>query len=85
MPIIEAQAIGRVIITSNIPPMNWVSGRDAIFLNNPLDIDEYRKMIREVIYNQNLRERTIISGLKNVKRFSLETVVTNFVRLYKGI
>ena len=85
MPTIEAQAIGRVIITSNIPPMNWVSGRDAIFLNNPLDIDEYRKMIREVIYNQNLRERTIISGLKNVKRFSLETVVTNFVRLYKGI
>lgn len=85
MPIIEAQAIGRVIITSNIPPMNWVAGKDAIFLNNPLDINEYRGMIRKVIYNQNFREKTIILGLKNVKRFSLETVLKNFIELYKSI
>lgn len=85
MPIIEAQAIGRVIITSNISPMNWVAGKDAILLNNPLDIYEYREVIRKVINSQNLRERTINSGLKNVKRFSLETVLRNFIELYKSI
>ena len=37
MPIIEAQALGRIVITSNISPMKEIAGDGAVIVD-PYDI-----------------------------------------------
>lgn len=85
MPIIEAQAIGRPVITSNISPMNWVAGKYAALLNNPTDEYEYRKMISRLISDEQFRNGIVTAGLENVQRFCVDKVVERYVQLYKSI
>lgn len=86
MPIIEGQATGRVVITSNMAPMNWVAGeKGAILLDNPLDIDEYTDKLVEIITNENLRNKTIEAGYKNSKRFTVEKAVQTYYQLYANL
>lgn len=79
MPIIEAQAIGRVVITSNRAPMNWVAGDGAALLNNPLDIYEYRSIINKLINDDNYRECLIAKGIKNVTRFNAIQIAMEYM------
>lgn len=85
MPIIEAQAIGRPIITSNIAPMNWVAGDGGWLLKNPLDTEEYRNTLLEIINNPEERNRRINKGLENIKRFSIESISKQYIDLYYKI
>lgn len=85
MPIVEAQAIGRPIVTSNLEPMNWVAGEGAWLLNNPLDVDEYKQILLEIITNQTERNRKINKGFENIKRFSTENITKQYINLYNKI
>lgn len=83
MPIIEGQATGRIVITTNREPMNWVAGQDgAIFVENPKDEKELRHAIDSAINNDTLRQRIIDNGLENVKRFSLSSIYTAYKDIY---
>lgn len=85
LPIVEGQAIGRPVITSNISPMNWVAGNGAVLLNNPTNIEEYREAILHLIHDEGYRESIINRGIKNVERFSLMTSINAYKMLYKSI
>jgi glycosyltransferase involved in cell wall biosynthesis len=85
MPIMEAQATGRVIITSNFSPMDNIAGNGGILLNNPLDVEEYRTALLNIINNSSYRENLIVEGLKNVKRFSAEKAAQSYLNLYNTI
>jgi glycosyltransferase involved in cell wall biosynthesis len=85
VPIIEGQATGRVVITSNIAPMNYVAGGGAVLLNNPLDVEEYRSAIIQIIYDASLREKIIMTGLKNVKQYTVEAAVKKYTDLYNEL
>lgn len=83
MPIIEAQCTGRVLITTNKEPMNWVAGENgAIFINNPRDVNEYRNALIEAISNEERRNVKIQNGLRNVERFSLDKVLKQYTQIY---
>lgn len=83
MPILEGQSIGRVVITSNREPMNWVAGRDsAIFVDNPENPIEIRQAIVRAITDNQYRERCIVNGLKNIKRFALPLIVKEYSKFY---
>jgi glycosyltransferase involved in cell wall biosynthesis len=81
LPIIEGQATGRVVITSNIEPMNLVSGKAAVLLNNPLDIQEYREAIIRIIQNVSFREKVIFNGLENAKQYTVESATKRYLYL----
>lgn len=81
MPIAEAQAIGRAVITSDIQPMNWVAGENAALLQNPKDIKEYRQLIEKIMVEDDYRNCIICEGLKNVHRFSSGAVAINYMAL----
>jgi glycosyltransferase involved in cell wall biosynthesis len=85
MPILEGQAIGRAVITSNIPPMNTVAGKGALLLNNPSDEQEYRVGILRIIEDFAYRENLIAEGLKNVKQYTLQMVLQKYLNLYNSI
>jgi glycosyltransferase involved in cell wall biosynthesis len=84
MPILEGQATGRVVITSNIFSMPEVAG-DAACLVDPFDIQSIRNGFLKVIEDDNYRESLIEKGFENVKRFDPKAIAMQYYELYKSI
>jgi glycosyltransferase involved in cell wall biosynthesis len=84
MPILEAQAVGRPVITSNILSMPEVGGNAAVYVD-PLDIDEIKKSIIKLVNDDTLREDLVKKGFENVKRFDSEKIALQYEALYKDI
>ena len=84
MPILEAQAIGRPVITSNILSMPEVGGGAAIYVD-PLDIAEIKNTLIKLIDDTMLREDLVEKGFENVKRFDSEKIALQYQALYKDI
>lgn len=82
LPILEAQATGRPVITSNLGAMKEVAG-DSACLVNPYDIDSIREGIEKVINDNKYRENLIKKGLENVKKFSIDKIAQQYYSLYK--
>jgi glycosyltransferase involved in cell wall biosynthesis len=84
LPIIEAQAIGRVVITSNIASMPEVADGGAIFVD-PYDIESIRQGILMAIHDDEMRASLIDKGLRNSQRFSLMNFSEQHDRLYQRV
>jgi glycosyltransferase involved in cell wall biosynthesis len=81
LPIIEAQAVGRVVVTSNISPLTETAGDGAEFVD-PFSADSIRSGILKVINDDALRERLIDNGSKNAERFRSDNVARQYEVLY---
>jgi glycosyltransferase involved in cell wall biosynthesis len=84
LPIIEAQAVGRPVLTSNLSPMKEVAGNGACLVD-PHDISSIRNGIEMIINNPEYRDQLIENGFQNVSRFQLEKVVNEYTSLYKEL
>ena len=82
LPIIEAQAIGRPVVTSNCCSMPEVAG-DSACLVNPDSIDSIRLGIMRVLGDQAYREGLIAKGFENVKRFPPARIAEQYAELYR--
>lgn len=84
LPIVEANAVGRPVITSNICSMPEVAG-DAACLVDPLDVADIRAAVLRVINDKGYRDQLVANGLENVKRFQIETIAAQYADLYRAI
>ena len=84
LPIIEANAVGRVVLSSNIEPMNTVAC-DAALKVNPYDANEIRNGVERLINDGNLREKLILSGLKNAKQYQPQQIAIQYYKLYNKV
>ena len=84
MPIIEAQAMGRVVITSNVSSMPDVAGKGA-FLVDPLNINSMHSALQIIISDDLLRKQLIEFGFENVKRFDAAAVSKMYFNLYQSL
>lgn len=84
MPIIEAQACGLPVVTSNCSSMPKVAGDAAIFVD-PYDVISIRTGILTMINNETLRNALIKKGFENVNRFSKERIVAQYCLLYQEL
>ncbi len=82
MPIVEAQATGRPVLTSNCSSMPEVGGDGALYVD-PYNVQEIRKGLISLINNKELRDNLVQLGYKNVKRFSAQTIADQYAELYK--
>lgn len=82
MPVIEGQAIGRAVLSSNIKPINEISCSKCALLVNPLSTEEIYAGFKKIIDNSELRENLIKQGLINVKRFRLNKIVGDYLLIY---
>ncbi len=81
LPIIEAQAMGKPVITSNIEPMIGTSGGAAVLVD-PLDIASIREGMKAMIADHDLRADLIERGQANAARFSADKVAAQYEQLY---
>lgn len=84
LPILEAQAIGRPVITSNIEPTNWVCG-DGGLLVDPYSIEDIKKAILRIISDTTFRNTLIEKGKNNVNRFALNSIIDKYISLYQEL
>ncbi|HSI89407.1 MAG TPA: glycosyltransferase, partial [Pyrinomonadaceae bacterium] len=84
LPIIEAQAVGRPVITSAIEPMRDVA-RDGALLINPEDVAAIRDAVIRLIADGDLRESLIKKGIANAERFRLGRIAAQYAELYSEV
>ena len=81
LPIIEAQAVGRPVLTSSLSPMKEVAGNGAAFCD-PYSVDSIKEGLMRIINNAEYRKVLINNGLENVKRYRIEEVTKQYTDLY---
>jgi len=84
MPITEANAVGRPVVTSNLPPMPEVAG-DAACLVDPFDVDSIRTGVVRIIEDAEYRKALIKRGFRNVERFDPSVVAGQYAELYEEV
>ncbi|MBK6904841.1 MAG: glycosyltransferase family 4 protein [Saprospirales bacterium] len=84
MPILEAQAVGRPVITSNCSSMPEVAGEGACLVD-PFDIDSIREGLLRVIGDGAYRDELVQKGWVNVKRFEAGEVARRYAELYTSL
>ena len=81
MPIIEAQAVGRPVVTSNRSPMQDIAAGSAVLVN-PEDVDSIRRGFYEALQRY---DELVERGKENVGRFSVAHIAQQYLDLYNKV
>ena len=84
LPIIEAQKVGRPVITSSISPMKEVAGDGAVLVD-PFSVESIKNGVLSVINDRGVRNELIRKGTINAEKYQAETVATAYLNSYKKI
>ena len=84
MPIVEAQRIGRAVVTSSISSMPEVAGSGACLVD-PFSVVSIQEGILKVIQDDLFRERVIADGFVNARRFDADEIATQYLKIYKTL
>lgn len=84
MPILEAQAVGRPVLTSDLSPMREVAG-DGALLVDPLDVPSIRNGLKSILDDEALRKALVAQGFGNVKKYSAEEIAGKYAKLYRDL
>jgi glycosyltransferase involved in cell wall biosynthesis len=83
LPVAEAQASGRPVITSDLSPMKEVAG-GAACLVDPYDVQSIREGVLTVIREPGYRQELVEKGLANVRRFGSGEIARRYEEIYKN-
>jgi glycosyltransferase involved in cell wall biosynthesis len=81
LPVIEAQATGRVVLTSDIPVLREVAGDGACFVV-PTDVDSIRQGLERLLRDPGYRQQLIEAGSKNAQRFTATAIAKRYAEVY---
>jgi glycosyltransferase involved in cell wall biosynthesis len=84
LPIIEANAVGRPVVTSHLWSMPEVAGKSALLVD-PYDVASIRDGVLSIIEDAHLRSVLIKNGLENIKRFRLSLIAEQYSALYQEV
>jgi glycosyltransferase involved in cell wall biosynthesis len=85
MPILEGQAIGRVVLTSDLEPMRGVAGQGGALLVEPHSVDAIREGFLTLMSDGPLRARLIAAGKQNSRGYTLEAVAAGYLKMYQEL
>ena len=84
IPIIEAQATGTPVITSNLEPMKSVAGKGALLIN-PHSVNEIRQAVISLLKDNKLRQQLIKQGYANSQNYKCSFIAKHYADLYKQL
>ncbi|TAN40748.1 MAG: glycosyltransferase family 1 protein [Nitrospirae bacterium] len=84
LPVAEANAVGRPVVTSNLLSMPEVAGTAACLVD-PYSVPDIRKGILSVLSDRDYREKLIADGYENAKRFNAAIIAGQYAGLYEEV
>ena len=84
LPIVEANAVGRPVITSQLTSMPEV-GADAACYVDPYDVASIRAGVERICRDDVYRQQLIDNGFRNVERFRTPAIAQQFAELYRRV
>jgi glycosyltransferase involved in cell wall biosynthesis len=84
LPVLEAQATGRPVITSNVSSLPEAAGEGALLVD-PYSVEEIRAAIVRLTQDAGLRASLVEKGLKNVERFRPEAIAAGYAEIYRKV
>ncbi len=84
MPILEAQSIGRPVLTSDISPMVEVAGEGAIRVD-PFDVSSIRNGLERLLTQPELRNELVKKGFENVENYSATAIAAQYAEVYREV
>lgn len=84
LPIVEANAVGRPVVTSELSPMTEVAD-GAACLVDPYDVSAIRAGVDRIINDSACRERLVATGLRNALRFRATAVADRYAAIYRDV
>jgi glycosyltransferase involved in cell wall biosynthesis len=81
MPIAEANAIGRPVITSKLFSMPEVGGNAALYVD-PYDYRSIRSAVHELLQSPQLCSELVENGFANAKRFNHAVIASAYAKIY---
>jgi glycosyltransferase involved in cell wall biosynthesis len=84
MPIVEAQRVERVCITSNCSSMPEVAG-DGACLVDPRDVDAIRAGFDRILASVAYRDQLLEHGRANCRRFDAAEISEQFAKIYESL
>lgn len=79
---LEAQSVGRPVITTNKEPMSSVSGGAACLINNPVDVDELVCAFDKIINDDDYRMSLIERGRNNALLYTVSNCAKDHIKYY---
>lgn len=83
VPILEAQCVGRPVITSNIASMPEVAGDGALSVDHK-SVAEIKNAIMKLMADEQLRNELIDKGFLNKEKFGIENTCEGYLSVYRG-
>jgi glycosyltransferase involved in cell wall biosynthesis len=84
MPILEAQATGRPVVTSNVCSMPEVAG-GAACLVDPYSVASIRAGVVRIMHDEHFRNTLIQKGLANAALFDGDRIAALYNTLYRAV
>jgi len=84
MPIIEGQMVGRIVLTSFIPPMREISGGGA-FLVDPFSVNSIKNGFLTILSDVKCRESILESSKANISKFDPSIIAMEYCKLYRKL
>jgi glycosyltransferase involved in cell wall biosynthesis len=84
LPIIEAQKIGRPVLTSNCSSMPEIAGVGSCLVN-PFSVDEIRKKIEILLNDKDYYNNKVLNGFRNISRFYPKIIADEYFKIYQHI
>jgi glycosyltransferase involved in cell wall biosynthesis len=84
LPILEAQVVGRPVVTSDLAPMNDIVGMGACLVD-PFDVASIHSGIKRLITDASFRNEIVRAGRQNVARFAPTMIAQQYEELYEAV
>jgi glycosyltransferase involved in cell wall biosynthesis len=81
LPILEAQASGRPVVTSRRSPMQEVAGSGACLVD-PENVDEIRRTLLKIAQDSEYRASLVQAGFDNLHAYTPEAIARRYAALY---
>lgn len=84
LPIIEAQAVGRPVLTSNVSAMPEAAG-DGACLVDPFDVADIRRGLHALLEEPGYADALVRRGYANAARYAPERIANEYAAIYRAL
>jgi glycosyltransferase involved in cell wall biosynthesis/GT2 family glycosyltransferase len=81
LPVLEAMLSGTPVVASDIPPLREVAGDAALYVSDPLDVEEWSRALVRIRSDEALRAELVARGTDGAARFTWPDVGRRFADL----